>query len=190
MTRSTRVLSQYSCIEPYQQGELSSFCGVYAAINAARLVSGDLANYRPLWKEAYAISLSSLSRRRQLKDGLKRGLTFDTWRFMQSELYEQLSAITDLTYRMRPLVRRKRPSQPLPSMIHHAIDSNHAVLCWLTNTHSHFTVIAGYTPSRWLLFDSHGLRWIASRSTSIGTATALRHHIPQPSLVVLQGRES
>jgi hypothetical protein len=87
---------------------------------------------------------------------------------------------------MRPLSRRSvSPKHDLAINVCRAIDANKAVLCALYGPHDHYTVIAGYTPSRWLLHDSSGLRWIERAATAIGRPQGRLHWLPFTSLVVL-----
>lgn len=186
-----RTHPSYGLIKPYSQGDLSSFCGIYAALNAARLVSPERANDRQHWKLMYAFAVARLSASRQLKQGLTLGLTCEAWKAVLLDIYDELSALSGMSYRMRPLIRRgARSERHLFVEICKAIDAERVVLSALCGTHDHYTVLAGYTASRWLLQDSQGMRWIEMKSTSLGCWNARqRHWIPSTSLVVLYRQE-
>ncbi len=187
MATQRNTLPGYTSIKPYRQGNLSAFCGLYAALNAARILCPDKANDSAFWTDIYNIAVSNLSARRSLKNGLSDGLTYDSWKVLQLAIYEELSRRLDCSLRMRPLVRRphRRKIDPANS-IETAIDTGRAVLCALCGTLDHYTVIAGYTPARWLLHDSSGIRWINRASTSIGASEGKRHWIPFTSVVLLR----
>ena len=110
---------------------------------------------------------------------------------MLLDIYDELSALSGMSYRMRPLIRRgARSERHLFVEICKAIDAERVVLSALCGTHDHYTVLAGYTASRWLLQDSQGMRWIEMKSTSLGCWNARqRHWIPSTSLVVLYRQE-
>lgn len=187
MTGERRTLPGYGIIKPYSQGELSNLCGLYAVINAIRLLVPERAGDRELWAQVYRMAIRHLARARKLKEGIERGLTFEAWKVMQHAVYDELSEHTNMAVRMRPLLRRRSNSmQDVGIAIQHAIDAGRPVLCVLSGTLNHYTVIAGYTPTSWLLQDSSGLRWVARRSTAIGYPQGTSHWIPLAALFIIR----
>lgn len=184
-----KSLTNYGLIKPFQQGHLSSLCGIYAAINAARIVAPDPPRSLDFWKLAYARAIAQLGTERKLKYALTTGLEIDTWKELQLTVYDAISSGVSGSFRMRPLVRRPNSITNYADGIRNAIDGNRAVLCALYGALDHYTVIAGYTQSRWLLHDSYGLRWIEMSATSIGRAGTARHWIPSASLIALYWAE-
>lgn len=190
MAKERRTLSGYGLVKPYRQGDLSSFCGIYAAINAARLLSPGRANHKALWTEIYRFAVNCLETEQRLTHGLMHGLSFDTWKELQHAIYDELTELLGVSYRMRPLLRRADKLKVDPGgAIRQAVDADRVVLCALSGALDHYTVIAGYTSSRWLLHDSYGYRWVDMAVTAIGDPQGKRHWIPFPSLVVLHQSE-
>ncbi|MGD9712993.1 MAG: hypothetical protein AB7V46_13120 [Thermomicrobiales bacterium] len=190
MAIQRNTLDAYRHVKPYHQGELSKLCGIYAAINAARLITPERSDQRELWASIYNFAASKLSAKRKLKSALSDGLSFDAWKHLLHAIYDELSKRTGQSYHMRPLIRRSaRKRGDLAGAIQAAIDAERPLLCALSGTLDHYTVIAGYTPSSWLLHDSCGLRWVVRANTDIGHAGSGRHWIPRPSLVVLYRAE-
>lgn len=187
MSGERYTLPGYGTIKPYRQGDLSNMCGVYAIINALRLVIPERADDRALWIKVYNFAVANLAQNRKLKQGLMQGLTFDAWKLLQHAVYDELSERIGVPLHMRPVLRRApQPGRDVGSVINRALDARRVVLCALAGTHNHFTVIAGYTPSRWLLFDSFNLRWVQRAATVIGPPGRTPHHIPLSALVMLR----
>lgn len=181
-----RTLTGYDHIKPLRQGDLSSLCGIYSAINAARIVAPDLAGRTKLWEEIYALAIAWLRRNRKLRFALNVGIDFDTWKELQVAMFDDLSSRSGRSFRMRPLSRRRiTENRELAELVRKAIDQDRAVLCSLSGTLDHFTVIVGYSRARWLLFDSLGQRWVNASVTSFGKRTTTRHWVPRSTLIVL-----
>lgn len=191
MSIRRNTLSSYPQVKPYRQGSLSAFCGLYAAFNAARLICPEWAQDSTLWTDTYHFAVSKLSGDRKLKRCLMDGLGYEAWKTLQHAIYDRLSDQLGCSLRMRPLVRRPRLKAVDPvNALRSAIDADRPVLCAICGIHDHYTVISGYTPSRWLLHDSAGMRWIEVKSTAIGPPDNRRHWIPYTSLVVLYRAET
>ncbi|MXO66712.1 hypothetical protein [Altericroceibacterium endophyticum] len=159
-------------IEPYRQGQLSSLCGLYALINAARLICHEQASDQTLWSDIYAHAIDRIGSKRHLRHALLHGLPYESWKMLQHPICDELSRRLGQPLRMRVLVRRKwRTRINSADRIRAAIDTERAVLCALCGTHEHYTVITGYTPTRWYLHDSAGLRWIRQSVTPEARAT-------------------
>jgi hypothetical protein len=60
------------------------------------------------------------------------------------------------------------------------------VIFELRKTYHHYTVIAGLSPSRVLLFDSDGLRWVERRALAMTpNCNHRRHYAPPASLLAV-----
>jgi len=186
------TLPGYGHVTPYQQGELSGLCGVYSAINAARLLSPELATQRALWIDLYRYAVQWLGEQGRLRSGLVHGLSYDLWKELQHAIHDELSCKRGISYRMRPLIRRRTrvPGSDPAAHVRQALQEGRPVLCALAGELDHYTVIAGHTHSRWLLHDSYGYRWVAKRTTAFEHAQGERHCIPLSTLMVLYRSEN
>lgn len=77
MSGERYTLPGYGTIKPFRQGDLSNMCGVYAIINALRLVMPERADDRALWIKVYNFAVANLAQNRKLKQGLMQGLDED-----------------------------------------------------------------------------------------------------------------
>lgn len=59
------------------------------------------------------------------------------------------------------------------------------MLVWLGGALNHFTVIAGFTDQRLLLFDSSGLRWIETDGVGSTESSEQRHWLDPDSVGAL-----
>ncbi len=184
------TLPGYGRITAYRQGELGGMCGIYSAINAARLISPELVTRRALWTGLYRFGVEWLSKQDRLKRGVLHGMSCDIWKELQHALYDELSSKVGISYRMRPLLRRRGSLGEDPAQhIREALGAGRAVLCLLDGALDHFTVIAGFTHNKWLLHDSYGYRWIAMRNMAFEEERKPRHYVPLSSLILLYRSE-
>lgn len=190
MAEHCYTLPAYGAVTPYRQGDLSSLCGIYAIINAARLLSPAHAGQQALWMDIYRLAAEWLAKKRKLEQSLFAGLTFDVWKELQHALYDELSELLGISFRMRPLIRRSVSSRQDPHQaIRDAIDKECAVLCALSGALDHYTIIAGYTATRWLLQDSYGYRWVGQKKVAFGEPQGTRHWVSYQSLVAVRQLE-
>ncbi len=186
MPQDRNALPGYRLVEPFKQGQLANLCGVYAAINAARVLSPELAKDPDIWADAYELLVSRLHTQRRLKYGLVEGLSYEVWKTLQVMLYDELTERLGTPFRIRPLTRRSAESRNLAKGVRNAIDDGAAVLWGLCGPFNHYTVVAGYTQRRWLLHDSLTLKWLRVSSTMIGGAPGKYHWVPTKAAFVLR----
>jgi len=180
-------LPTLGAIDPYAQGPLSNLCGVYAAINAARLLTPERATHLSLWRSGSHAALTALDREGYLEESILSGMPSEAWKLAMFEAYDVLSELTGTTYQIRPPRRRLSRIHPeeMPGLIQSAVSVGAAVLCALEGALNHYTVIAGYTATRWLLHDSTGLKWVSMDKVSYTDEGDERHYMPISSVLVV-----
>jgi hypothetical protein len=152
-------------IEPNYQGRLDSLCGLYALINAARLIYADTA---PLTgqscKRLFADGMDFLTAKKGSRDAAHWGMTVGR----QRKLAKYVLASTVLEG--RPKLRHGPTLPPisdlnhLQSTIDTAITGGDVLLACFHGRISHHTIIVGQTPTRVLLFDSDGMKYVNKAS--------------------------
>ncbi|MBA4492113.1 hypothetical protein [Paracoccus sp. S1E-3] len=172
---------------PYRQGDLDGLCGLYAVINAFAAVLAHTAPLsRPEARLLFGAGIAWLEGRKQLRavaiGGMEDELVFALARHMAESLQKWLGRTVDVS-RPRPGAWRRKA---LLAIIDAALDDGHVVIAGLGHTHEHVSVIVGRTPSRYMLNDSDGLRWIARRS--IGTKHSKRRHRLGPRDIIIVKR--
>lgn len=156
-------------IKPYQQGRLDSLCGLYAVINAARLVyaeSSPLSGQR--CKRLFAEGMDFLTIKKGNRDAPHWGMTVGRQRKLAKALLtgEALAGLPKL--RHGPALPPISDIGDLRSSIETAIAGGDVFLACFHGRISHHTVIVGQTPTRVLLFDSDGMKYINKASIAMG----------------------
>ena len=148
-------------IEPYQQGKLDSLCGLYAVINAARLVyfeSSPLSRQR--CKGLFAEGIDFLNAKRGSRDAPHWGMSVGRQRKLAKALLNG-EALADLPkLRLGPALPPMTDIDHLQDTIETAIAGGDVLLACFHGRISHHTVIVGQTPTRVLLFDSDGMKYL------------------------------
>lgn len=177
-------------IEPCQQGGLDSLCGLYALINAMRLVFAEMA---PLsgqsCKRLFSEGMDFLTAKRGSRDAAHWGMTVRRQRklakaLFKSEVLEGLHKLR-LGLAMPPITR----AEELDAAIGASLKSGAVLLVCLHGRISHHSVIVGHTPDRVLLFDSDGMQFIRKGSIKFsddqnGTLTL---HALTPLMMISSG---
>ena len=174
---------------PYRQGDLDGLCGLYAIINAFAAVMAPTARLsRPEARLLFGAGIVWLEGRKKLRavaiGGMEDELVFALAQHMAESLQKWLGRAVDVS-RPKPCAWRRKA---LLAIIDDALDKDCAVIAGLGHTHEHVSVIVGGTPSRYMLNDSDGLRWIARRS--IGTKHSKRRHRLGPRDIIIVKRQT
>lgn len=154
-------------IKPYQQGGLDSLCGLYALINAARLLYADahpLSGQR--CKRLFAEGMDLLTAKKGSRDAPHWGMTVGQQRKLAKALFksEVLDGLPPLHLGSR--LSRTAKVEELEVAIQTMLRGDAALLVCFHGRISHHSVIVGQTPTRVLLFDSDGMQFIRKHSLS------------------------
>lgn len=172
---------------PYRQGDLDGLCGLYAIINAFAAVMAPTA---PLSRsEAHLLfgaGIVWLDGRKKLRavaiGGMEDELVFALAQHMAESLQKWLGRTVDVS-RPRPGTWQRKA---LLAIIDAALDEGHVVIAGLGHTHEHVSVIVCGTPSRYMLNDSDGLRWIARRSIGTHYSKRRRHRLGPRDIIIVK----
>jgi hypothetical protein len=170
-------------ISPYQQGRLDSLCGLYALINATRVLH---ALHKPLsvrkCGDLFAAGIDALIAKPSSRNAAHHGMTVAR----QRKLANVLLATVPLRDRPSLMVRSPLPHiskvEKLDHALGEAIAAGDVLLACFSGRISHHSVIVGLSTSRIMLFDSDGIQFVKKSSLRFsgrkGGALALRSLMP------------
>ncbi len=186
-------LAGVALCKPYEQGDLDNLCGLYASLNAISLVAAPI---HPLSRkdaeQVFRAGLGYLERRRGLADTLREGMEYRRQHAITRHMARSASTITGASITVEPVFSKGRvragtntqTRQQFMSAIKERLDQGSALIFELRKTWHHYTVIAGLSPSRVLLFDSDGLRWIKRRAVAVTPNCVHQRHYAPPTPVL------
>lgn len=175
---------------PWQQGQLDGLCGLYTALNSIVLLFSRCA---PLTNgecyELFQLGLNTVAPVGELAATVAEGVDPRLWRKTVSRLADH--AARNRGYEVRVSRSFRGSAKVRPTTLHRtlqaALDEDAVVLAMLCGAHSHFTVLSGHDASRYQLFDSAGLRWLAKAACGLPQSSA-RHRFSTGALLVLEVR--
>jgi hypothetical protein len=158
-------------IEPYQQGGLDSLCGLYALINAARIL---YANGNPVTgqrcKRLFAEGIDFLTAKQGSRNAAHRGMTVAEQRKLAKALLKSETLAGHPSLHLGPRTKRIGKVGELEMAITSALEGGAVLLVCFHGRISHHSVIIGHTPARVLLFDSSGMTFVNKRSLRFSDA--------------------
>ena len=177
-------------LAPLRQGELDGLCGLYAVINAVRLV---VHPFRPLHRpqliQLFESGLASLAHSRRLRWSIAHGMTNRTWLRLCDTVVFEAAAITGLELFAVPLFDAAATPSDHDALrtIRRSVRDGWPVLVALLDRYDHTTVIVSHSRTRLVLFDSAGHHWVWARSISFDPAKlGDPHYVPVASVVAVQ----
>ena len=176
-------------MQPFHQGDLDSLCGLYAAINALRLVLAPVRRVkRPEALNWFRTGLEFLGKTGNLQDIIGDGIGPPEW----LELMEMLAVAAGAAAGCRVVVVQplRYIARATRARMHGTIDDaivcGQPVLITLSGVHDHYSVVSGFTPFSLRLFDSGHLQRL--RRSDCGTehgGDKWRHRINARTMTVL-----
>ena len=176
-------------VKPLQQGDLDGLCGLYAAINALRLVLAPVRQVkRPealLW---FRTGLEFLGETGNLEDIIACGIGPQLWLDLMKKLAAVASGNNSFYVSVSQPLKHTKPANRarMYETIEVAVLQGRAVLISLSGAHDHYTVVSGFSPSSLRLFDSGHLQRIGR--ADCGTQRSgdkWRHRINARTLTVV-----
>lgn len=156
---------------PIRQGRLDYLCGLYAMINAIRLA----APAATLQKQAmFEKGIEYLDDRGWLGSVLTEGMPV---RLFTSLARHLLRPTGGGILRLTTPTATSTDMDPREWAILSAIAHGHPVIIAVDGPLNHYSVIQGYTPQRFHLFDSFGYRWLNRKNCGYGRQAMKRHKI-------------
>ncbi len=162
---SSFLLPAAQQIQPIEQGSIDNLCGLYAVVNALRLLTpASRGRDQKLFHAAitYLDDLEWLSS--VITEGMHTALFSALARKIGESENFQVSRVASWGEKHRQ-----------EEAVIRAIVTGSPVLASIDPPLDHYSVICGYTATRWLLFDSYGYRWLSRARCSFGSRENARH---------------
>ena len=146
-------------MQPFKQGDLDGFCGVYSVINAVHYICGPLS--LKCRSRLFRLFLEYLEPRHSLLERADG----------DGVLLNELSGMLNIALKYHPISRQKRfhkqPDIPFEDYWTQCqeflTEPNSIILICLEGMHSHWTLVHKMTDSQMYLFDSSNLKQIHKR---------------------------
>lgn len=168
-------------IAPLRQGDFSNLCGLYSVLNAIQLALWPLKPSRAELRTLHREGVRYLSRKRKLSSVLTSGMDDHIWVELADTLVAYVNVMFGGTLMLQPLFPRSDDDKAAISVaraigiVRRTLISGQPILCGLGGALNHFTVLAGYSRARLMLFDSSRFSWIEQRNVGITQAADKRH---------------
>ena len=166
----SRIVPGFEKLVPKRQGELDRLCGLYSIINGITLASYPVGGIPPSCRRLlFDEGIQFLSKAKRLDVVSLDGINERLWSRLRDHLLVHTSKLGGPPLQAVALFPAGRPSgmDEAVSHIFESIDRGSPVLLILWNAYDHCTVVAGYTATKLLLFDSFGFKWIGLRSLGL-----------------------
>lgn len=167
MPQQLRSISGAKHLKPLEQGDLDSLCGLYAIINAVRVATYPVREFNRMeLGRLFNRGIAALSSLRQLKMVLTVGMDDDVWILACKAITDEASVLFPGTFSCRrPIVAAGGwKAQDVIRHLKRSVDAACPAIVVLGGRLEHWTVVAGYSATRFNLFDSIGYNWILKTS--------------------------
>ena len=183
---ATAALDSAGCMPLWQGSYLPCLSGVFAAVNAVRLIATQ--DQRLIRREEEELLATAL--RWQQDRGysaLSRGLRKSDWPRLLDALCERFRRLRETHLKTAQPWRLLQPDrEAFLTGIERLVVSQNVVAVLLAG--ANYSVVRGYTPLSILLFDSGGRRWISRAAICLpGEVKRSRHHMV-PAATLTLGR--
>lgn len=177
-------------LEPLQQGDLDSVCGVYSIINAIRIcLHPDRVLGHQELRQMYRSGLGLFRQTRSLPKLLNWGMGEKAWFELTGKLLKYTKITTGVALKHRHLLPKsgRLTRKAIWLLIERELDQGHPVLISLGGQLDHYSVVVGISAHRLYLFDSSAHKWVARRCLGLDERDPLPlHWITRTGLMVLK----
>ena len=177
-------------LKPFRQGDLDGLCGLYAVVNAVRLV---VHPYRVLRRQEarqlFECGLATLSHHRTLRWSITNGITHRVSARLCADVVAEAAKLTGLDLYALPIIGPEVAQERVQTirLIKRAVRRGSPVLVALMDSYNHASVIAGFSRTRLTLFDSSDHHWVWIRSLSFDWHDVGNpHYVPPDSVVAVE----
>ena len=177
-------------LKPFRQGDLDGLCGLYAVVNAVRLV---VHPYRALRRrearQLFECGLATLSHHRSLRWSITNGITHRVSAKLCGDVVAEGARLTGLEIYALPIIGPEVVLERVEAirLIKRAVRRGSPVLVALMDSYNHASVIAGFSRTRLTLFDSSDHHWVWIRSLSFdGYDVGNPHYVPADSVIAVE----
>ena len=182
-----RIHERRALFPAFRQGGLDGLCGLYAAINAIRLVGASAKPLNPAGiASLFECGAEWLNDQGLLVEAVTDGMEEDVQYALTRRVAEDAEAMIDASLSVtRPITPAKRfQRQRVLAAIDASLAQGAVLIVCLEGTYSHYTVFAGRSDTRYHLHDSDDMRWIERRSLGVLSARSRkRHQVPEHGVV-------
>ncbi|MEG3086301.1 hypothetical protein [Sphingomonas sp. PB4P5] len=181
-------LRQLRRLQPVWHGHYADLSYIYACINALRLL---LEPSRPLpprdCEQLFRFAVRFLDRAGLLAATVERGLAPAGWTSLVRGVADRAEDLACMRLAMaQPYPDGAVTFDQVNDAVRSAIDAREVVLIALAGHYEHYTVIAGYSRTRFRLFDGYGCSWLNLEACDVASDIAIaRHQIDPRSMVTL-----
>lgn len=181
------MLEGANTCRPMRQGQLDSLCGLYAAINAIRVV---LAPIAPLTtrqsKRLMQRGVAALAERGLLQDALIDGMEVQVQCELVRALANEAQAIvgTPLIVTQPAITPNRLTRSLLLDLIDKGLWRGGAAIVGLEGAVSHYSTIVAYDKHRYMLMDSYRFSWIFRDSIGVAKSKS-RYSVERAALVMV-----
>ena len=175
-------------VQPICQGDYDGLCGLYCILNAIRLVA---APYRILnHKESQTLFVTGvrfLDTAGILPKAVCWSIEKRRWHRLADVMRREARRSLGLTLHFdNPFANGQgvATAEALEA-IERMIGQHKAIMVFVRGAYRHYTVIAGYTPESFKLFDSYGYRWIRKACCTTDPDEKARHQLHIESMIVV-----
>lgn len=174
-----RKIDVATLIPPLRQGSLDSLCGMYAVINAIRLThaASNPLNRRDE-KHLFHAGVRFLNSKHDLEDACIEGMVGRIQVRLAKHLIAHANERMNTKYKFHRLAVKKAT---YASIIEGEVDAGRPVCVLLDGALGHYSVIVGYSESRFILFDSEGLAWIQRDLCQLSGCKGEARHVIEKS---------
>ena len=159
--------------KPIEQGRIDKLCGLYAAINGLRLAV-PLPPHRD--RMIFEAAVQYLDERGWLSAVLTEGMP----NHLFASLVRHLARSHSLRVERAPVPARSMAREsPMEAerVVIAAILGGMPVFVSIDKPLDHYSIICGYSPKRWHLFDSYGYRWLSRSHCTFERQRNARHRL-------------
>ncbi|AML50414.1 hypothetical protein [Falsihalocynthiibacter arcticus] len=152
-------------IEPYQQGDLDSLCGLYAIINALRVLHAP--NHHLTKRTCMTLftnGIDALAADSSRKDAVYNGMKIARQRRLAKVLLSSSSLRGRPRATLKPALSHITKVEELDQILRERIAGREVLLALFDGRISHHSVIVGCSPTRIYLFDSDGMQFVLKRN--------------------------
>ena len=168
-------------IEPVSQGDYDGLCGLYCIINAIRLV---VAPYRDLSHgdvaQLFKAGVKFLDRRGSLPTAVHSAVGKAAWPLLAEHVADAAHKLGRFRIDLSQPITSRSANSAVIRGLERLITSGQAPMVFMRGKYRHYTVISGYTPASFKLFDSFGYHWVRRSSCNLAKTdkrTLHRFHI-------------
>lgn len=183
-----RSLRQLRRLQPVWHGHYADLSCIYACINGLRLL---LEPSQPLpprdCEQLFRFAVRYLDRCGRLAATVERGMASGDWLAMVRGIADRAEDLACMRIALaQPCPDAGVTFDQIIDAVRSAIDARAVVLLGLEGRYDHYTVIAGYSRTRFRLLDGYGCSWLNLAACDVASdAATARHQIDPGSIVTL-----